>query len=372
MAQQVPNGMQQFIGGDGIPLAGGSVTMYQPLTTTPVNTYQDAGLSILNTNPVILDANGMASIWVAPGTQVQQIVTDSLGNQLWNNMTGYADPVSTVQNASYAGPDMGLANAYVLANTGLTAYTPGTFLVLTGLSAANTGACTVAATPLAALPIVGQAGDALAANVLATGGDMIGIVNGAGTGIELVYSSAVNPNAVTQALLNNGTFAAILASLQTNGNATIGGNLSVAGTSTLTGAVAAAGTVSAGGLLTASGGATISGTLTIDGVVYAPPPAAAVLFGTVTDETANRAFGPTYTNSTGKPMMVQITGSQINTSQNTSLIQLTINGIVVGQSGVVDSNGGVLSFVCGIVPDGGTYQATNLNNSTVAIWVETS
>lgn len=94
------------------------------------------------------------------------------------------------------------------------------------------------------------------------------------------------------------------------------------------------------------------------------------LFSSVNDVTSSRGFGSTYTNSTGKPMMVCVTGGEINDSQNTTIIQLIINGVSVAINGVVDSNGGGVSYVTGIVPPNGSYSVNNLNNATIDSWVE--
>lgn len=91
MAQQLINGKQQFIDGNGAPLAGGSVAFYSPGTLNPVNTWQDSGLTVLNANPVTLDANGMASIWALGGQQYRQIVKDVLGNTIWDQTVGLID-----------------------------------------------------------------------------------------------------------------------------------------------------------------------------------------------------------------------------------------------------------------------------------------
>ena len=90
MAQQLINGKQQFIDGNGGPLAGGSVAFYAPGTLNPVNTWQDQNLTILNANPIVLDANGMASIWGADGTLYRQIVTEASGTTLWDQTIGSA------------------------------------------------------------------------------------------------------------------------------------------------------------------------------------------------------------------------------------------------------------------------------------------
>lgn len=52
----------------GKPLAGGKLWTYQAGTNTPVASYTDSTGSVPNTNPVILDSSGRASIYLAPGS----------------------------------------------------------------------------------------------------------------------------------------------------------------------------------------------------------------------------------------------------------------------------------------------------------------
>jgi hypothetical protein len=85
MATLLPNAKQQFFNGNGQPLAGGSVYMYIPNTTTLKNTWKDAGQTQLNTNPIVLDANGEAVIYGA-GAYRQQVY-DSAGNLQWDAQT---------------------------------------------------------------------------------------------------------------------------------------------------------------------------------------------------------------------------------------------------------------------------------------------
>lgn len=64
---------------------GGEVHFYIPNTSTPKNTYQDEAQTILNTNPVVLNAAGQATIW---GTGAyRQVVYDAHGNLLWDRLT---------------------------------------------------------------------------------------------------------------------------------------------------------------------------------------------------------------------------------------------------------------------------------------------
>jgi hypothetical protein len=81
----IPNAKQQFLDANGNPLAGGFVYYYIPSTTTFKNTYQNAALTILNTNPIVLDSAGEC---IAYGVgSFRQIVTDVNGNLIWDQPT---------------------------------------------------------------------------------------------------------------------------------------------------------------------------------------------------------------------------------------------------------------------------------------------
>ena len=78
----LPNGKQQFLNPNGGVLAGGFVYYYIPSTTTFKNTYQDDAGVNLNTNPIVLDANGQC---IAYGTgSYRQQVKDVNGNLIWD------------------------------------------------------------------------------------------------------------------------------------------------------------------------------------------------------------------------------------------------------------------------------------------------
>lgn len=96
MTTLLPPGKQQFSDANGVPLAGGSVFFYIPGTTTFKNTWQDASQVTLNTNPVILDAAGEAVIYGLGA--YRQLVQDSLGNLIWDQLTS-----STDQGGIYSG-----------------------------------------------------------------------------------------------------------------------------------------------------------------------------------------------------------------------------------------------------------------------------
>lgn len=89
----LPNAKQQFLDSNGSPLAGGFVFTYVPGTTTPSTTWQDPGLTVPNTNPVLLDSAGEAQIW-AKGSY-RQVVTRADSSLVWDQVTktGLTGPV---------------------------------------------------------------------------------------------------------------------------------------------------------------------------------------------------------------------------------------------------------------------------------------
>jgi len=94
MTGLLPNGKQTFFDANGNPLAMGTVAHYVPGTTTPKDTYADQANTVLNTNPVRLDASGRAVIWGAG--LYRQVVKDSAGNLIWDQIT-YASGTAIVQ-----------------------------------------------------------------------------------------------------------------------------------------------------------------------------------------------------------------------------------------------------------------------------------
>lgn len=61
----------------GVPVSNAKIYVYQTGTTTPVTTYSDGTLSTPNTNPVITDVNGEATIYVSASTNLRYYITTS-------------------------------------------------------------------------------------------------------------------------------------------------------------------------------------------------------------------------------------------------------------------------------------------------------
>ena len=84
----------------GLPLVGGKLYTYVAGTTTPQATYSDAALSVANANPVILDANGEASIYCGP-VSYKLVLQDSTGAEIWTFDNYSPDIDSTSSDAQW-------------------------------------------------------------------------------------------------------------------------------------------------------------------------------------------------------------------------------------------------------------------------------
>ena len=99
MATLLPEGKQSFQNSAGAPLVGGKLYTYDAGTSNPRATYQDAAGTTPNTNPVILDARGEATIFWSGSYKV--VLKDASDVTIWtvDNVSG----VSSAELASTAG-----------------------------------------------------------------------------------------------------------------------------------------------------------------------------------------------------------------------------------------------------------------------------
>ena len=68
---------QRFFNENGEPLAGGKLYSYVAGTSTPAATYVDSEGVTPNENPIVLDANGEADIWIAGGAYKLVLVDEN-------------------------------------------------------------------------------------------------------------------------------------------------------------------------------------------------------------------------------------------------------------------------------------------------------
>lgn len=176
-ATLMPNGEQQFIDANGKPYANGKVFFYSnyPTCTILKNTYQDAGGTILNTNPVVLSAAGRATIF---GTGAYcQVLKDASNNTIW---TKYTSDTSSASNLGWGGTGGGTANAQTVTVNGFTSLNGQTFYFLPSVT--NTGPMTLAVNGGSAVAVVKET---TAGPVFLTGGEVVN-----GTVVGMTYVSA--------------------------------------------------------------------------------------------------------------------------------------------------------------------------------------
>jgi len=137
----------------GAPLAGGKLYVYENGTTTLTNSYTNRGAGTANANPVILDANGEADVWLPLGALYTLKLVNSADVQQWSK-----DGISSGDISSWilSGLDVyfsagkvgigGVAGSEALKVTGSVAIT--TTLAVTG---AVTMATTLAVTGISSL-----------------------------------------------------------------------------------------------------------------------------------------------------------------------------------------------------------------------------
>lgn len=95
MAALTPVPKIQFFDANGQPLVGGKLYSYAAGTVTPQVTYVDQGQTATNTNPVILDARGEASVWL--GTLPYKLkLTSATDVEIWTVDNIENDPNATL------------------------------------------------------------------------------------------------------------------------------------------------------------------------------------------------------------------------------------------------------------------------------------
>jgi parallel beta-helix repeat protein len=82
MAILSPAPKLQFFDANGVPLSGGKLYSYAAGTTTPLLTYTSASGLVANTNPVILDSRGEASVWLGNASYKLKL-TSATDVEIW-------------------------------------------------------------------------------------------------------------------------------------------------------------------------------------------------------------------------------------------------------------------------------------------------
>lgn len=96
-----PVAKARYFDSNGDPLVGGKLYTYIAGTTTPKVTYQDINGYILNTNPIILDANGECDLWL--GTSYYKMVLKDSNDVVQWTVDNVTLPVAEVSGLPVGG-----------------------------------------------------------------------------------------------------------------------------------------------------------------------------------------------------------------------------------------------------------------------------
>lgn len=166
-------------------LAGGTVDYYIPATNSRKQTWADSAQTILNANPVPLDANGCATVY-GTGTY-RQVVKDSLGNIIWDKLT---TAPGAANNVFWAGTAGGTANAITVVDPGF-AGVDGSIINFLPL-ANNTSSVTLNPSNYFGGSPAAIVKDTTAGPVALTGGEINATNGGLPTVISVIYSATQN------------------------------------------------------------------------------------------------------------------------------------------------------------------------------------
>ena len=101
---------QRFFDANGEPLSGGQLFSYVAGTTTPQATYTDSGGMTANTNPVILDAEGYADVWLDQSLSYKFVLKDAddvlilTVDNVIGALTANSVGTSAIQDGAVTGP----------------------------------------------------------------------------------------------------------------------------------------------------------------------------------------------------------------------------------------------------------------------------
>lgn len=80
------------------PLAGGLLHTFEAGTSTPLAVYQDAALTVPHTNPVVLDSNGQATIYLGPNAYKMRLEDSAGAVQPGWPIDGIEDPLDNAKD----------------------------------------------------------------------------------------------------------------------------------------------------------------------------------------------------------------------------------------------------------------------------------
>lgn len=203
---------------------------------------------------------------------------------------------------------------------------------------------------------------------LTPAGTISGITSYSVPGVPTNGSVYTSPMSITMG--PNG----IVAKIQNNQNLAVPQNITVGGTSTVTGSSTVNGNQSVKGFSYLNGGANVPYAQTANNPVALGQLDSLIpqLFTSFNNVTGSRSVNSTYTNTTGRPMVVSVTGNTYSPGNNTTMLALYINGVQMSINGYTGGGGDGNFSVVGMVPNGSQYQLQfPIGWTQIDVWTET-
>ena len=117
MASLMPLGKQQYFSNAGVPLVAGKLYTYAAGTLTPLATFSDQAGTVPNTNPIILDTRGEASIfWGSTGYKA--VLQDATGATIWTQDNLFPQASTSVQYTDLTAATGSSVINFIAAGTG--------------------------------------------------------------------------------------------------------------------------------------------------------------------------------------------------------------------------------------------------------------
>lgn len=118
MARISPTPKFRAFDSNGDPLSGGKLYTYEAGTTTPKTTFTDANEGTPNANPIILDSDGYADLWLGAGSY-KFVLDDANDVTIYtvDNIEGDAATVTTYTISTTTNIDATYANGVILASS---------------------------------------------------------------------------------------------------------------------------------------------------------------------------------------------------------------------------------------------------------------
>jgi len=388
MTTLTPTPKQQIFGTDGTPLVGGKIYTYSAGTTTPLATYTNSGGGTANTNPIILDSLGQASIWLTLASSYKFSVYTSADVLLYtvDNITA---PIDYLTLASP--PPIGNTTPNTGAFTTLTATTATVSGVTTTGTLTFSGGGSMTKPSQAGIQVISASAASsaltISASTLSLDFRSTTLTSGAvttvsGTPANLVVPStatlgttnAIQSRLIVLALNNAGTIELAVVNIAGGTDLTETGLIS---TTAISAAATSASVIYSTTARTsvayrvigyiestqATAGTWVTTPSTIQGVGGQALTAMSSLGYGQTWQLPSRALSTTYYNTTGRPIQVSV--QTVSNSSNTSTF--VVNGVTIF-SYVSNSSGGDVPGVQFIVPPNASYSATS--NSGLGVWAE--